>query len=467
MPKSFLLFLALVFALTSGATDIHSTNTGYAGKKLVFTVPDDPVSDNTAEWFTLTFDANGKASTTVEVKQSTYGFSDFGIYRGMIFLEPGKSIELKLPPFREKSFADQKNPYFSPISFWIITENGKELNDRISAFEQQVNTQVDKNFNKLYLLQSRSVFDSVKSNLEVLIPENAPVILKVYEQMKIGSLETDIFRNRPESYTSTFNEIQPAFWLHPAFMEFFNKSFDKQLSFSAQAIKGDEIKKAVETRNLTTLASFVEKKYRISGKMTDLALLKMLHDAYYSNEFTKKAVLDLLNNNRFTNNSNEIIRKTTKNILDKLQFLQVSSKAPVICLQDLNGKKECTNAFSDKFKYLVFADAETMVCQEHLKYLSRINELFSKNLEIYVILRDTDPASMKTFFNENKVPAHLLTDKGDVFGKMYKVRSYPQCFLLDEKNQIVFSETKAPLNGFEQQFGNWLRNELFMRQRNQ
>ena len=108
-----------------------------------------------------------------------------------------------------------------------------------------------------------------------------------------------------------------------------------------------------------------------------------------------------------------------------------------------------------------------MVSREHLKYLSRINELFNKNLEIYVILRDTNLDSIKAFFNENKVPAHILIDKGDVFSNEYKVRSYPQCFLLNEKNEVVFEDTKAPLNGFEQQFGNWLRNELFMRQRNQ
>jgi len=462
-----LLFFTLLFSLSSGATNVRCKNPEYAGKQLVFFVPADPVSDKTEEWFTLKFDANGNASASVDVKQTTYGFSDFGVYRGMIFLEPGKSIELKLPPFREKSFADQKNPYFSPISFWVITENGNDLNDRISTFEQQLNYLVDKNFNKLYVSQSKTVFDSVKTNLEQLVPQNATATLKVYEKMKIESLDADIFRKRPESYTGIFNDIQPAFWLHPAFMEFFNKSFDKQLSFSAQAIKGDEVKKAVETRDLSALISFTEKKYHLTGKMTDLVLLKMLHDAYYSNEFSKKAVLDLLNNNRFSSNSNEIIRKTDKNILDKLQFLQVGSEAPTICLLDLNGKKECTNASSDKFKYLVFADAETMVSREHLKYLSRINELFSKNLEIYIILRDTDPTAMKAFFNENKVPAHILIDKGDVYSKEYKVRSFPQCFLLDEKNQVVFEDTKAPLNGFEQQFGNWLRNELFMRQRNQ
>jgi len=32
---------------------------------------------------------------------------------------------------------------------------------------------------------------------------------------------------------------------------------------------------------------------------------------------------------------------------------------------------------------------------------------------------------------------------------------------------VVFQQTKAPLDGFEQQFGAFLRQELFERQRNQ
>lgn len=449
------------------ATTVRCTNAEYAGKRLIFYRPADPVTDETIQTFVLAFDAKGSATATVDIDQTSYVFSDFGIYRGMLFIEPGKTIDLKLPPFRERSFADEKNPYFSPVAFWFITEKGQDLNDKVSDFEQQFNRLADKNFNRLYLLQSKTAFDSVKIQLDALVPSNSNPALLNHKNMKIALMEAEVFRKRPESYSALFNSTDQAFWLHPAFLELFNKTFDKQLSFSAQAIKGDEIKKEVETRDLPALVAFTEKKYHVSGKMTDLVLLKMLHDAFYSTDFSKAAVQDLVKADRFSKNSNTLIRTTAKNIEDKITFLQPGSAAPAICLQDLSGKKVCTNAGKDKFKYLVFADAETMVCQEHLKYLSRIDELFHKNLEIFVILRDTDPKEMKAFFDVNKVPATLLVDKGNSFIGEYKVRSFPQCFLLDEEHKVVFEDANAPLNGFEQQFGNWLRNELFMRQRNQ
>ena len=467
MPKFLVLIFVLLISLHSGATNIRCQNTEYAGKQLGFYRPSDPVSGETELYFTLKFDASGKAAYSADIKTSAYVFSEFGVYRGMLFLEPDKTIELKLPPFREKSFADQKNPYFAPVSFWVITEKGTDVNDKISAFEQQLNYLADKNFNQLYMFQSKTVYDSVKIQLAQLVPATAEATLKNHAQLKIESLEADIFRKRPESYAAVFNNIQPEYWLHPAFLEFFNKTFDKQLSFSAQAIKGEEVKRAVETHDIQALAAFAEKKYHLTGIMTDLALLKMLHDAFYSNEFSKKAILNLVKAGRFTKNSNELIRTTALNISRKITFMQVGSPAPVICLQNLAGQKVCTNSTNDKFKYLVFADSETMVCREHLKYISRIDELFHKNLEIFVILRDTDPKEMLAFFDANKVPAVLLVDKGDPFIKAYKVRSFPQCFLLNEQHLVVFDNAKAPLDGFEQQFGAWLRNELFMRQRNQ
>ena len=59
-------------------------------------------------------------------------FCDFGIYQGRLFLEPGQNIKLKLPPLREKSFADKKNPYFSPVAFWFATDDKTQLNNQIS-----------------------------------------------------------------------------------------------------------------------------------------------------------------------------------------------------------------------------------------------------------------------------------------------------------------------------------------------
>ena len=169
----------------------------------------------------------------------------------------------------------------------------------------------------------------------------------------------------------------------------------------------------------------------------------------------------------FSNHSNPLIKKASRNIIHKITFLQQGNKAPKICLSDLTGIRHCSNNRSDKFKYIVFADVETVVCKEHLKYLGRINELFHKHLEIFVVLRETKKDDMVKFFAENETAGINMIDIGNNYIEKYKVRSFPGCYLLDEEHKVQFAHTKAPLDGFEQQFGTFLRNELFMRQREQ
>jgi thioredoxin-related protein len=107
------------------------------------------------------------------------------------------------------------------------------------------------------------------------------------------------------------------------------------------------------------------------------------------------------------------------------------------------------------------------VCREHLKYLPAIQQKFQKHLEIYIVLRKTEATQMKKFFAENEVPVIKLVDENNEFITLYKIKSFPQCFLLDENHKVKFVAAKAPLDGFEQQFGSFIQQELFERQRNQ
>src|SRR5690606_18446797 len=114
---------------------------------------------------------------------------------------------------------------------------------------------------------------------------------------------------------------------------------------------------------------------------------------------------------RFTNNKNQIIKEAANNISVKITFLQPESSAPAICLKSLDGEKICTNQNNKKYKYIIFADTEMVICREHLKYLPVIQQKFEKHLEIFVVLRKTEISQMKKFLAENKVPGIKLIDE--------------------------------------------------------
>ena len=383
------------------------------------------------------------------------------------FLLNPTTIKLQLPPVREKSFAEQKNPYFEPVSFWFATENKQQLNNQISDFTSQLNQLTDKYFDQLYFRQSRSIFDSLVYLLDKKFGTIKNESFVNHKMLSLKMIETEAFRLKPDDYSAMFSNVKQQFWLHPAFTELFDKTFTGQLSFEVKSVKGDEIHDAVNQGNISFLTDFTKAKYKVANDILDLVLLKMLHDAYYSGDFNKSSIRQMVKSTRFTNHKNQIIREAANNISVKITFLQPESSAPAICLKSLEGEKICTNQNNKKYKYIIFADSEMVVCREHLKYLPAIQQKFQKNLEIFIVLRKTDAGQMKKFFSENEVPGIKLIDENTEFIDEYKVRSFPQCYLLDENHKVKFAAAKAPLDGFEQQFGAFIQQELFLRQRNQ
>jgi hypothetical protein len=466
MKLIFSLLFSIVF-LQGMATRIEGRHKDYAGMELVFFRYNNPVSLEKEHVFTLSVDATGMFSADVKVEENLFVFSDFGIYRGMLFLEPGKTMQLQLPPLRKKTFAEEKNPYFQPVGFWFTTGKNDQLNDRVAALDAMLNQLTDKYFNQLYFSQSRQAFDSIQYFVEQKFGKETSPILQHHIKLKLKAVETDAFRLSPAKVSPALQASTPAYRTHPAFIELLEKVYSGRLSFEAKSVNGDEIRKAVAANNIPFLQNLLKTKYEITGTAADIALLKMLHDAFYSGDFTRPSIMQIVKARYFAQHSDQSIRKTAAGVASKLEHLQQGTKAPVICLESTAGKKTCTNETSGKFKYILFADTEMVVVKEQLKYLTKTAEQFDKYLEIFIILRNAEPAEMKKFLVDEKIPGVHLPDKNGEYAKKYRVKSYPAAFLLNEKHEVVFQETKAPLDGFELQFGPYLRNELFRRQGNQ
>jgi len=465
------LFVIILFFLISvapaSATVIEVTNPDYAGKKIQFFRYTDPVTLQKAQVFQIEVDEKGNFRNEVDVPEPTFIFCDFGIYRGLLFLEPEENLQLILPPRREKSFADQKNPFFQPVEFWFATKQSNKLNDQIATFDARLNQLAENFFTKLYVRQSKSIYDTITNSLNEEFQKIESPVFQNHKKLKLNVVKADAFRLSPVQLSDVFLTTEPRFWTHPSFLELFDKIFANKLSFEIKKVDNTEIIKAIAKRNINFLLNFTEKNYKLKSPATELALLKMLHDGFYSGDFPKEAILGILSSDKLQNNQNSRIAEMAISVKEKLNFLLPGSKAPVVCLRNTDGNKVCTDQSTGKFKYFIFADTEMIVCREHLKYLSKIEEQFSKHLEIYVILKKTDLIEMKIFLNKQNIPGiHLVDDNGEYIDK-YRIKTFPVSVLLNENHEVVYSPAKAPLDGFEQQFGKFLQRELFERQRNQ
>ncbi len=467
--RTVFLFIFLFFAFSdciSGAV-VSAASSEYSGKRMHFYHHADPITQASETGFLLQFDNKGNATTNVAVKSTTCFYCDFGIYRGSVFIEPGKNIKINLPPLREKSFADQKNPYFEPVYFWFTVAEEENLNNLISSFNNQINQLTNKYFNQLYIRNSKAAFDSIAGQINRYFPDKNIEAFEVYKALSLKLLEADALRLKTEQYASVIGDIPLAQWQNPAFESIFEKAFENRLSFATHKVDGNELKKAVNNSDLSFVKSYVAEKFHLKGDFVQLVTLKLLYDGYYSGNFSKSAIEKMMQLAVTSEMNNAAITNTAKNILTKFLFLKKGTEAPEVCLKSFKNNELCTAGNHGKYKYIVFADVDMAVCREQLKYLSAIDKKFGKYLEIYVIFRNADMSDIKTFVVDKQVPGTILIDSSGDAAHIYKIRSFPAAFLLNENHFVQIEAAKTPLNGFEQQFGLFLRNELFQRQRNQ
>ena len=52
----------------------------------------------------------------------------------------------------------------------------------------------------------------------------------------------------------------------------------------------------------------VKTKYKITDEVVDLIVLKLLHDAYYSNEFSKYSIQNIVKSDQFSKSKNKIVK---------------------------------------------------------------------------------------------------------------------------------------------------------------
>lgn len=467
MTRLLFVSILLLFVFRGTAqTVITCEDKNYAQKELVFYQYSDPVTAQAKEIFSLKFDANGKAKKQLKFTDTQFVFTNFGVYQGRLFLEPGKTVNIKMPPVREKSFADEKNPYFSPITFWFATSDPKDLNMRITDFTTKVNRFSDQHFQRLYFKQSRPTFDSLVSiSTEGHINEANRFSQHVH--MSLKKIEMEALRLPTNQVTSLLNTIQSQAWLDPAFLDLFNYAFSGQLGFLASERNGNVIQAAIAQSNLSDLRQQAQERLQLKGDLIDLALLKMLYDEYYSGRYSQNSILKLIKSPAFVQHKNPLVRETNTQVIQKLSLLKRGSIAKPICLEQLNGGKAWSDSNKEKFKYLIFADTEMIVCREHLKYLTDLNGKFNKHLEFIIVLRKGNLTEIKSFIESNSIPGTILLDnEGKTIGE-YQVRSFPTCYLLDKQHKVVFENAKAPLEGFEQQFAPYLQQYLFQQMRNQ
>ena len=453
--RNFLVLLCLVSFTELQALTIKGHAPGYEGKTLEFMTLSDPVTKTPLPFFTLTVGADGTFSAEATVMDPVYCYADFGIFRGRIFLQPGKEVSLQLPPLREKSFEESKNPYFEPVEIWLKTngESDGTLTNQILKFDTRLFRLTDQYFNQLYYKQMKNYVDTVRTKLGQEFGTIKEPLFREHFRLRMVALEGDVMRAGREKIAGTLKNLSPEAWYRPAFIDFLNRLFVNTLSTESKSPAGANLRLWVARENLTELKSWTARFTATSSPLTDVILLKLLHDAWYSGEFSKNGIRKMVASSYFSSHHLKEIRTMASTLSEKITFLQPGTTAPEICLPSGEGRTWCSKANTRPYLYLLFADLEIPVCQEQVKYLKTLVEKTGGDMQVVVVAAPSSRINVMEFMSRHQVPGIVVTDTPQrQTGKLYKVRSWPSAFLLDRQHKVILAPARNPLDGFEFQF---------------
>lgn len=457
----FLLLTACLFLWLSrgysqtGGVFIEGFEPDYAGRTLTFYSIADPVSKNEQFAFDLRIGPQGRIQVQTGITETLFCYTEFDAYLGKIILVPGSKFYIKLPPLKEKTFEESKNPYFKPIEIWIMNQSPApdDLTSLFARYDQRFYQLSQKYFTQIYYRQQRNFIDSVKIPLNrefggVQIPE-----FSFHQALQMKNMEAGMMRAGREKLIYGVRELPVGSWRLPSFAELIDRLFTNTFSLEAKTVQGGQLRTMVARNDIQGLKKWTESWTGVTGPLSDLLLIKFLHDAFYSGEFSKNAILQALKTQNFMQHPVAEVKAMAAAVSGKLQFLYTGTGAPEICLPSLAKDTICSTSSDRPFQYILFADLEIPVCREQVKYLKTIHEKIGSEMDILLILTPATRISNQDFIISEKIPGKVVVDTNDrTTGKKYKIRSYPSAILLNRDHKVVLSPAKTPLDGFEYQF---------------
>ncbi len=450
-----LIFVLLFFYISSGLSQvtISGSAVSYAGAELDFMTYTDPFTQSEIELGKCKVSANGDFSVVLPVNETTYIFSHLGIYKGFMLAEPGKTYSISFPDKKDKTSADKLNPFYEETEFQFIIKKSEA--DDINSLAQSFNNSYLPYYNKfarnLYLKNKKDLIDSAVLALKNLNPKVENPFYKSYVTYKIGYLKFMANQQKSKSISKEYFENRPVLYNNPAYLELFNQVFIKYFYFFSKTLSGKKIiadinnDKSLFKLNQTLLTDSVLK----GDTLREFVILKNIHDEFYSNNFSRSGLLNLLDS-LISLTKIEKHKNIAKYIRYEITKLMPGYPPPAFELYDINGRIVKLSDFLGTYVYLNFCVCSSYSCIKEFDLLNHLCEKYKNKLQVITISTDESLELMKDFVTKYKYN-WLFLHYGNQPGilKEYDVRAYPTYFLIDNKGKLVFSPAASPSENFE------------------
>lgn len=452
-------------ALISFGTNviIEGNNTDYAGQTLELLEYSNFITSTENTMAVSRVDPQGNFSFEFEISQPTYVFLHQGIFFIYLYAEPGMIYQVKLPSYIPKKTEELLNPFFEETMLHLLVLGAKpqnatlkfdanvELNKIIRDFDLRYNPLITAYAINVYAKQENDSLNIVCQQLEKTFDSIPNPFFQTYIAYRIGLLKFVSTRYRSRNISDNYFLNKPVCYTNPAFMELFNEVYEKYFVYFGRTPNGRKIYNDINrAKSLSQLNETLQHNDVLTNDtLREFVILKGLHDGFYEMEFSRNALLEILDSINLTTKI-ATHRMTGENIRQKVTKLMVGFKPPAFKLLNTDSVFTTLESFKGHYVYLNFCTTQNYACLKELEQLKRIQEKFGKYLKIVTVSVDESLADVRNFVKKSGCDWEFLHygNQPEIL-KDYDIRTFPTYYFIDPEGRLTWSPAPSPTENFE------------------
>ena len=431
---------------------IQGSDQAYSGAAILVTIPGNPFIPLPEFEERIVCGDNGSFQVSLNIDKGSMVLLETGMYQATLYIEPGRSYEVILPPFTEQEYADRISPFSQSFRVPLRVKGDRQgVNRGIYHFDSlfyPVNEQ---------LILSRRLgketdVDSLILLLESGFEGDSSLFFSEYRRYKYGVLKLNQGSTGLETIGREF--LGPVVReTHPGFMELFSAMYKDFLFYYAGTPNGNGIRTHINrTHHLDSIRGIIGRHPSIwNNTMVDMVLLKELSSVFYRGDYHQEAILILLDS-MVTNPVNPTFAVYASQLREKLASLVIGHPPPVFTLPGTDGTSYSLGDSAGKYIFILFCTPDHYGCMMEFPFLQSYHVKHSEYLEVLTVMVAENAALVEDFMTRNGYgwKALYYDDRLDIL-KDYRVKAFPTAYLIGPDGNMVLSPGTLPSEGFEQQ----------------
>ena len=459
-----LLVIALTLMIVNQSVAQNVTISGnepdYAGDVLTFYALDNYFCNYEIKIGECIVADNGSFTASFPCQNARLIHIYLGVFKVRFYVEPEFSYEVKLPPRIEKSPEEAESPFFEEVTllmnFFSVKDNKgekihpeKELNFLIAKFDETFIPLYDQLAMDALRRRPVALLDSIIRDFRENLPHTGNHYFDQYAFYRSGLLFNAAQRGGMKYISSAYFSHKPLLYDNEAYMDLFNITYDKYFEYFGRT--GDAIYEVINRQgSFSGLKRLLAQDGVLpTDSLCELVILKNIHDEFYFDRFSRRALLHLLDS-AIVHTKIERHRAFADEIRSKVTKLLRGFDPPAFELFNHDSTLVSLPHYRGKYVYLMFCTTQNYACLSQYEQVEKLYQIHHQWLHIVVVSVDDRFSDMRRFREKNGYKwdfLHFANDP-DILTN-YDVRIFPTCYLIDTEGKLVLSPAPAANENLE------------------